>query len=130
MLKIATLDVSAICNLYLPLSSTAGSVAAYDHAFKYENGSGKHLSAILRYLLKVLAFFYGSYFLNNRKKFLLNILLKETPSLIKKRCIMKNTTSIFQGDDIELSSWVYLNTLQFEKKGIKTMGKIQDVIKI
>lgn len=58
MLKIATLDVSAICNLYLPIFSTAGSVAAYDHAFKYENGSGKHLSAILRYLLKVLAFLW------------------------------------------------------------------------
>lgn len=97
MLKIATLDVSAICNHYLPLFSTAGSVAAYDHAFKYENGSGKHLSAILRYLLKVLAFFYGSYFLNNRKKFLLNILLKETPLLIKKMYYEKYYRDIPRG---------------------------------
>lgn len=85
LLKIVTLEVthvSAICILYLPQFSTTGSSAAYDHAFKCENGSEKHLSAILRYLLKVLVTFYGSYFLNNRKKFLLYILMKETPLLI------------------------------------------------
>lgn len=73
------------------LFSTAGSVAAYDHAFKYENESRKRLCAILRYLLKVLliATFYESYFVNNRKKFLWNILLKETPLLIKKKIVLR-----------------------------------------
>lgn len=92
------------------LFSTAGSVAAYDHAFKYENESRKRLCAILRYLLKVLliATFYESYFVNNRKKFLWNILLKETPLLIlKKNCIKKNTTTqvYSKGMIFELSSW-------------------------
>lgn len=52
--------------------------------------------AILRYLLKVLliATFYESYFVNNRKKFLWNNLLKETPLLIlKKNCVKKITTT-------------------------------------
>lgn len=64
----------------------------------------------MRYLLKVLliATFYESYFVNNRKKFLWNILLKETPLLIlKKNCVKKNTTTqvYSKGMIFELSSW-------------------------
>lgn len=77
----------------------------------------------MRYLLKVLliATFYESYFVNNRKKFLCNILLKGRDSIVnlKKKNVLRKILQLKYTPrgwylNYQVDMPAHLNTLQFE----------------